>query len=599
MEASPLAEWARLLFGSLAQAGLRDVVISPGSRSTPWVWAALNTPELRCHSILDERSAAFFALGQARITGRPSLLLCTSGTAAAHYFPAIIEARLTSTPLLLLTADRPFELQAAKAPQTIDQVKLFGDNAEYFELGMPDPHPEALKFARRLAFQALTRSTEPGARPIHINARARKPLEPQSSPILAGQVSAILAKTPPEHAPSHLECKIPDSLLRHLHTARGLLFSGPENPAAAGYSELLLSLAERTGWPIVVDAASPLRFRGNHPGNATLLEWAEWFLPQLAEEMRPEVIVQFGSPLVSSAVQQCLGAWEDSIIYAVTDGAWCDPQNGSIQLPSRPAELLKALLSHAPEAPSPEAQGYARLLKEANQRAARAVNGVLKEEGDFSEAHAVASIARLLPQGSLLALGNSLPIRDFGSFVARTHAQVAVLSQRGANGIDGLISGAAGAAEASGKPTTLVLGDLSFVHDLGGLWCCQALATPFVVVVLDNAGGRIFEQLPIQRSMGMTPEKLQSWVLSHELRLEKAGEIFGLHTERVSEAAALEAALGRAHAHAGPSLIVVAVAPSGAQRTSRRVAERLSAERLNSEQLNAAGLSAERFRNDG
>jgi len=591
MEASPLAEWARLLLGSFAQAGLRDVVISPGSRSTPWVWAALNTPPLHCHSILDERSAAFFALGQARITGRPSLLLCTSGTAAAHYFPAIIEARLTSTPLILLTADRPFELQAVKAPQTIDQVKLFGDNTEYFELGMPDPHPEALKFARRLAFQALTRSTQPGSRPIHINARARKPLEPQSSAVLAGQVSELLAKTPPEHAPSHLECTIPESLLRRLRTtARGLFFSGPENPAAAGYSELLLSLAERTGWPIVVDAASPLRFRGNQADKATLLELAEWFLPTLAEEMRPEVVVQFGSPLVSSALQLCLSTWETATTYVVTDGAWCDPQNGSIQLPSRPAELLKALLSHAPEAPSPEALGYARKLEQANQRAARAVNEVLKEEdGEFSEAHAVASIARLLPRGSVLALGNSLPIRDFGSFVARTHAEAAVLSQRGANGIDGLISGAAGAAEASGKPTTLVLGDLSFVHDLGGLWCCQALETPFVVLVLDNAGGRIFEQLPIQQSAGMTPQKLQNWVFCHELRLEKAGEIFGLHTERVSDAPALDAALGRAYASAGPSLIVVAVAPSGAQQTSRRVAERLA----------RSALSVERLRSDG
>jgi len=588
MEASPLAEWARLLLGSFVQAGLRDVVISPGSRSTPWVWAALNTPPLRCHSILDERSAAFFALGQARITGRPSLLLCTSGTAAAHYFPAIIEARLTSTPLLLLTADRPFELQAAKAPQTIDQVKLFGDNTEYFELGMPDPHPEALKFARRLAFQALTRSTQPGARPIHINARARKPLEPQSSPVLAAQVSELLAKTPLEHASSRLECIIPESLIKSLHsTARGLFFSGPENPAAAGYSELLLSLAERTGWPIVVDAASPLRFLGNQADKATLLELTEWFLPILAEEMRPQVVVRFGSPLVSSALQQCLGTWEDAITYAVTDGAWSDPQNSSIQLPSRPAELLKALLAHAPVTPSPEAQSYSRKLEQANQRAAHAVSAVLSEEGAFSEAHAAASIARLLPQGSLLALGNSLPIRDFGSFVGREHAQVAVLSQRGANGIDGLISGAAGAAQASGKPTTLVLGDLSFIHDLGGLWCCQALETPFVIVVLDNAGGRIFEQLPIQHSTGMTPEKLQNWVLSHELRLEKAGGIFGFHSERVSDAPALEAALGRAYAHAGQSLIVVAVAPSGAHQTSRRVAERLSAERLSAERLSA------------
>ncbi|HSU38678.1 MAG TPA: thiamine pyrophosphate-binding protein, partial [Polyangiaceae bacterium] len=179
MSPTLLTEWSRLLLGTLARAGVEHVVLSPGSRSTPFAWAALNEPGLRCHSIWDERVAAFFALGQARVTGRPSLLLCTSGTAAANYYPALIEASLSHLPVLVLTADRPFELQHASAPQAIDQIKLFGDSARaFFELGAPDAAPSALQGLVRSVSHAVHRSRNENPGPVHLNARARKPLEP-------------------------------------------------------------------------------------------------------------------------------------------------------------------------------------------------------------------------------------------------------------------------------------------------------------------------------------------------------------------------------------------------------------------------------------
>ena len=171
--------WARLFLRSAAAAGVTDVVLSPGSRSTPLTIAAATTSELRAHVIVDERGAAFFALGQARVTGRPSLLICTSGTAGAHWLPALIEASQSFVPLIAVTADRPWELQDSAAPQTIDQLKLFGDHVRHYaELGLPDPSPGALRAVPRIAAQAVARALGPVPGPVHINARFRKPLEP-------------------------------------------------------------------------------------------------------------------------------------------------------------------------------------------------------------------------------------------------------------------------------------------------------------------------------------------------------------------------------------------------------------------------------------
>ncbi|HRI55183.1 MAG TPA: 2-succinyl-5-enolpyruvyl-6-hydroxy-3-cyclohexene-1-carboxylic-acid synthase, partial [Pseudomonadota bacterium] len=235
-EANLLAEWARLLLGSLAAAGVREVVVSPGARSTPFVCAAHAEPQLRCWDVIDERAAAFFALGQARVTGRPSLLICTSGTAGAHYLPAVIEAGAAHLPLLVLTADRPFELQDCGAPQTIDQIKLLGGHARrFFELGMPDPSDLSLRALRRLAAQAVLTTTWPTPGAVHLNARARKPLEPQSvhtsdEVALRARVDELLQAPllrayPPRAVPAPAGVAAAAQLCRSAR--RGLIICGP------------------------------------------------------------------------------------------------------------------------------------------------------------------------------------------------------------------------------------------------------------------------------------------------------------------------------------------------------------------------------------
>src|SRR4051812_30405975 len=233
MSPTLLTEWSRLLLGTLTRAGVEHVVLSPGSRSTPFAWAALNEPGLTCHSIWDERVAAFFALGQARVSGRPSLLLCTSGTAAANYYPAVIEASLAQVPLLILTADRPFELQHSAAPQAIDQIKLFGDSARaFFELGAPDESPSALAGIVRSVAHAVhaARGVRPG--PVHLNARARKPLEPvtASGPgtsELAAQVDALLDHGPTLALGATLHGDVTRLARACTDTARGVILVGP------------------------------------------------------------------------------------------------------------------------------------------------------------------------------------------------------------------------------------------------------------------------------------------------------------------------------------------------------------------------------------
>ncbi|HEY3233396.1 MAG TPA: 2-succinyl-5-enolpyruvyl-6-hydroxy-3-cyclohexene-1-carboxylic-acid synthase, partial [Polyangiaceae bacterium] len=262
-------QWARLLISSLKAAGVEHVNVTPGSRSTPWTWAALQQPGLCCHLHIDERSAAFFALGQAKATGAPSLLICTSGSAVANYFPAVIEANASRTPLLVLSADRPFELQGVDAPQTIDQTKLFGSHCRrYLDLGVPSARHSALRALARTAVQAVHATQYPEPGPVQLNARASKPLEPQSAEgelasslerevetlVLAGPTRA---STPTAQADVAAIRRCAESAVA---AARGLILCGPEPMASQKHAGPLWEFASATGFLVLCEAASQRRF---------------------------------------------------------------------------------------------------------------------------------------------------------------------------------------------------------------------------------------------------------------------------------------------------------------------------------------------------
>ncbi len=574
MTATLLTEWARLLLDGFAQAGVTDVVASPGSRSTPFVLAARAHPRLSLRMIVDERDAAFFALGLARATGRPPLGLCTSGSAGAHWFPAFVEASAAHLPLVLLTADRPFELQGCAAPQTVDQLDLFGRHARrFFELGLPDPSPPSLRALRRAAFQAVAAARWPEPGPVQVNARARLPLEPRAPAddeerALAAVVDAIAGEPPPlAHPPRALPSEAAlEAMARACAVERGLIVCGPAPLADAAARRDLYALAERSGFPLCAEATSQQRFVGEARPLACdgfdLLLRSRRFL----DEAAPELVLQFGAPPTSRAFARFVDERRPRR-FAIAPHGWNDP-HASAEIVAAPIGATAHAL--AERLPRRGPGRWAARVAGAEAAARRAVDALAAGAG-FGEAE-VARAAVRAARGGLLAVGNSLPVRDLDAYCPGALADCGVLAQRGANGIDGLVAGAAAAAS-TGTPTTLLLGDVSLQHDLGGL--AVAAGTALTIVVVHNGGGRIFEQLPVAAAVDDAALD-EAFVTKTERSFQSAAAHFGIAWFAAEEAAALAAALGEARASGRAALVEARVPPHGAAALAKRIAEVLA-----------------------
>ncbi len=584
----PQSQWAEQLLAGLRDAGVRSAVISPGSRSTPLVWAATRTAGLDCHVVIDERSAGFYALGQARIGGLPSLLICTSGTALSHYYPAVIEARESGTPLIVLSADRPFELAHVGAHQTIDQTRIFGAYAAYHELGTPIADVGAVLALRRTARQAVEAALAPPRGAVHLNFRAKKPLEPLPAalPLELPELTSLAplrARRPMPIAREEL-----DWLLARLRDSEcPLLICGPMSILDSPPPELVERFAALSGAVICPEAVSQLRFRlGRAPAEAAVCDACDWLLdsPRLAPRLRPDFVLQLGAMPVSGALGRVLEAGAGQIEAAVcAESGWPDPLHQGAQIVrGRPRDLLLAVceaLSESPSAVRPRRQTWL-----AANRIARTVIEAHVERA-FGEAAAVVTLCEALPEGSVLVLGNSLPPRLVDRYCAASRAGIRVCSQRGASGIEGAIAGALGAASQTSDPVTLLVGDISFLHDVGSLWAADPARTlgrpsaaPIIIVVLNNDGGRIFEELPIAARADVD---FRFWTTPHTLHLAAAAELYGLPFARAESREELRAALVAAHLRPRVSLIEVKVAPDSAKNSLRDV--RLELDRALSE----------------
>ena len=591
MSASNLAyAWAALLLRSLARAGVHDVVVSPGSRSTPLALAAHDAGDLTSHFILDERAAAFFALGQARVTGRPTALVCTSGTAPAHYYPAVIEASMSGVPLIAITADRPWELQQSGASQTIDQTRLFGDFARgFFALGAPEPSEGALRSVARTAAQAALRSMHPLPGPVQINAPFRKPLEPAPNPEREPWTSAweALVNAGPTRAitpsltldPSAFE----DCARMVVRSERGLLVCGPapSHGDLDAYRREVLALARGTGFPIFAEATSQVRF-----GLAGLAKEAAPVIvssfdallrsPAFRRRMAPDLILEIGAPPVSAGYAQLLAEHPRCPRVVVGSPGWTDPASTANAILHTDLHAFRAALRvHLAGLPADRSAAWSRALaaEDARARAVIEAGGVTSETPSFQAATALteARVARAVvdacPAGSTLMIGNSSPIRDVDMYCPASAKPLRVLHQRGAAGIDGLVAGAAGAASVTGGPVTLLLGDLSLTHDLTSLLLARKAEAPLVIVVVNNDGGRIFEQLPIGRVLGDGPTFERVFATPQGVDLRAAAQAFGVPFERAATEAELTVFLARAHAASGPVLIEAVCPPhDGAAR---------------------------------
>ncbi|WP_394841531.1 2-succinyl-5-enolpyruvyl-6-hydroxy-3-cyclohexene-1-carboxylic-acid synthase [Pendulispora brunnea] len=563
-EANLLTEWAKLLMRSFADAGITDVVLSPGSRSTPYLIAALREPRLRCYDAIDERGAAFLALGQARWTSRPSLLLCTSGTAAAHYYPAVVEASLARVPLLVVTADRPFELQECAAPQTIDQVKMYGSYARLFlETGMPDAAPTALEALRRMAAQAAFAARWPDPGPVHVNVRARKPLEPRSAQSEREHELARFVRNmrpAPRVSVPRVRAEpsaIADAVQACREARAGLIVCGPL-PIQNGHVNRsgVLDLASATRFPLLAEVTSQLRLMKTGEGSGPV--FCDAFDRVLAsksfrEQHAPDLILQIGGTPTSGAWERYASLHRSTPRIVLAEHGWPDASNAaSTMIVGDIAETATAIADGLRTSPRAVTETWVRDFVEANREARSALDA--ETSGDsrpLTEGRAVRALLARLPSGSALMLGNSLPIRHVESLARTGFVDVLVACQRGANGIDGLVAGTIGTALASSRPTTLLVGDVAFLHDLNSLMLARHVATPVVVVVLNNQGGRIFERLPLateSKATGVTAQELSHVTTPHTLEFGPAVRMFGIAYRCVDSMRELDDALATAYA---------------------------------------------------
>jgi 2-succinyl-5-enolpyruvyl-6-hydroxy-3-cyclohexene-1-carboxylate synthase len=577
MTAAVQTLWAELIASTLADAGIRLCVVSPGSRSTPLVTAIAAEPRLAAPAIIDERAAAFYALGAARATGEPTAIVCTSGTAAAHYLPALIEASQAGVPLLAITADRPPELQQCGASQTIDQVGMYGSFVRgAFDLGAPVGKAAALRAVRRKVIQAITLARGPLAGPVHLEVPLRKPLEPAAPSTdderALAKLVAELRREPAATHPPRLAAD--ESALEELAAAiaaepRGLIVAGAL-PATFAGREAVLELARRAGYPLLAESGSQLRF-GPRPG-VTCIDTFDIVLGSPVPA--PKLILQLGSDPVSASWPALSGAqrW----VLAET---WRDPDSTARVILGDPATSLRTLYRSSTSEPSGvlrngKTSSFLEAWAAAEQRARGAIDRALaahpRSEG------AVIRAALEAAGGATVQVGNSLPIRVIDQ-VCRSAAPRRVLTQRGAAGIDGLIASAAGATRTN-VPVLLVLGDVSFAHDLGGLVAAREATAPLAVVVVDNGGGRIFSGLPVARA-GVSLER--HWTTPPAIDPAAVATALGARAFTAASPAAVATAVTQALATPGLTVIHAPVTAAGAHDVRRTALELMvSSDRL-------------------
>ena len=497
----PSYSFTTVLAAALADAGVRHACITPGSRSTPLALPLADHPAITDWSHHDERASAFFALGIGKATGSPAVVVTTSGTAAAHLHAAALEARAGRVPLILITADRPADLRDVGAPQAVDQAGLFGDAVKWsHDLEPPDPSRSSLTAVAALAARLVAVATEVPAGPVHLNVRLREPLLPTGE-VPETPPAPAFANPIPTAAPGVL-----DDLANRLEGRRALLVCGPQDDPALGPAAA--SLAERTGIPVIADPLSQVRC-GHHDlsrviATGDLLAGAGWL-----GRVAPEVVVRVGALPTSKPLWRWLEDHREVEQVVVDPGGWRDPlASASRMVRSDPVAALEGLTDRIGRPVPPD---WTERWQSADRAAGAALAAALS--GFPTEPGIVRTVVEALPDGATLWVASSMPVRDLDLVAPTTRRDLRFAANRGANGIDGFLSSGLGAAAAGGRPTVLLAGDLSMLHDLTGLAAAGRLGIPAAIVVIDNDGGGIFHFLPqaglshFERHFG-TPHRL-------------------------------------------------------------------------------------------
>ncbi len=591
--------WAGVLLDELARAGVREVVLAPGYRSAPLVMAAAADSRLRIFTLLDERSAAFFALGLGKRTGRPAAVITTSGTAVANLFPAVVEASHSEAPLLLLTADRPHRLRGADANQAIDQTRMFGGYVrDFVEAAPPEAAEGALVHLRALAARAVASAGGRPAGPVHVNLPFAKPLAPTRVPgeVPEGFASArpLAARGRSDAAPlariavrrsAPPAARVAELAARLREVERGLIVAGP-SPEPERDGPAAKALAAATGYPLLPDALSGARF-GDAEG-ALRIGGYDLFLehPPVRDALRPELIVRLGASPTSARLLALLGEargeqwvidggdrWKDHLNVATdylrADVATCaeavcaELGTGSFRAGRSTAAAGagpgRAGAGNASRAAEVEQGGKGRdsedawsgLWRRAGQAAARAV--AESARGGLFEGAVCAEVVRAAPPGSTIFVSSSMPVRDLDAFAFPSRKPLLVHGNRGASGIDGILSSAAGVAAGGEGPVLAIVGDVAFIHDMNGLLSARDHAE-VIFVLVNNDGGGIFHFLPIR---DFEPAFTRHFATPHGLDFAHAAALYGLPHERVRTRARLASSLERAIARGGSGIVEV------------------------------------------
>lgn len=493
-----LTLYAASFVDELTKAGVRDAVISPGSRSTPMAMLMAEHPDINIHVLIDERSAGFFALGMAKVQQRPVVLLCTSGTAAVNYYPAVVEAFYSRVPLLVLTADRPHELRDVGAPQAIDQLHLFGRYAKWFaDMAIPEHTAELLHYGRTMAARAAGKAISSPSGPVHLNFPFREPLVPD---LESEDLWTSLNSRPKQVHVTAGFSVIDVSEVQRLadlmsEEKKGLIICGELRDP--DFAQAAVNLSSVLKYPILADPLSNLR-TGSHD-QSSVIECYDAFMKDeyITEQLKPEVIIRFGAMPVSKPLFLFLKKTAD-IRQIVVDGqgGWREPTLMAAEMiECRESWLCKELIK---QIKTREDADWLHSWQKVNLISRELAGSAEDKGGDLFEGNVFRELQHALPQKCQLIAGNSMPIRDLDNYFLNTEKDIKVFANRGANGIDGIVSTALGMSAGAGTdyPTFLVIGDLSFYHDMNGLLAAKMHKLNLTIILVNNDGGGIFSFLP-------------------------------------------------------------------------------------------------------
>jgi 2-succinyl-5-enolpyruvyl-6-hydroxy-3-cyclohexene-1-carboxylate synthase len=536
------ATFCATLVDEWVRGGVRHAVVCPGSRSTPMALALAADGRLRVHVHHDERSGAFLALGLGRATGQPAVVLTTSGTAAVELHPAVVEAHLDRVPLIAVTADRPPELREVGAPQTVDQTHLYGRATRWFA----DPGPPDLAVGhtwRSLGARVVAEAVGSPPGPVHLNLPFREPL--------VGTVRE-LSEGRPGGEPWHRTLGRREAGAADVRTTVEFLRGASRGVIVAGAGIVdpggVHVLAEATGWPVLADPRSGCRTE-----RPNVVAHADALLRVASPLREAEVVVRFGAPPASKVMAQWLDGLAVAQVLVDRDGAWLDPgRTAALVVAAEPGTFARQL---APLVAGPTSDpAWAQAWRTADAAVEASFGALLDGPGPVTEPGVARSVAASVPDGGALVVSSSMPVRDVEWF-ATSRDGLTVHANRGANGIDGVVSTAVGVA-ASGTPTALLIGDVAFLHDTNGLLGLGSRDVDLVIVVVDNDGGGIFSFLP--QATSLDPARFdQLFGTPHGVDLASLAVAHGLALGTVDDAAAVGPAVASALADGGVHVLRV------------------------------------------